>query len=239
MIKSKKRIIVPRCSECESFEKSMFCSLHFGDEKLLSDNKIYNQYHKGQIIFHEGYQPQGLFCIYSGKVKIHKMGADGREQIVRFATQSNIIGYRSLLSGEKYFASATAIEDTVVCYFPKNVFTEIISKSQPLALETIKLLARDLRTAEKMILDMAQKKVQERIAAALLMLKKCYGTDESTETINTTLTREEISNIVGTSTETCIRILSELNRRRVIKLIGKRIKIINLSMLMKIANLNE
>lgn len=239
MAKKIKKIEVPRCSDCEAFNVSMFCSTNTAEEVTLSDNKGHNIYKKGQVIFYEGHQPQNLFCIYSGKVKIFKLGDDGKEQIVRFAKKSDLIGYRALLSGENYFASASAIEETIVCSFPKNIIEELLDHNSKFSMQTIKLLSKDLRIAEQMILNMAQKHVRERIAEALLMLKEYYGTDSITGTINTTLTREEIANIAGTSTETCIRILSEFNRDRVIKLIGKRIKIASIPKLLHIANIPE
>ncbi|OFY86805.1 MAG: hypothetical protein A3F72_21195 [Bacteroidetes bacterium RIFCSPLOWO2_12_FULL_35_15] len=239
MAKKIKKIEVPRCSDCEAFNVSMFCSTNSAEEASLSDNKVHNIYKKGQVIFYEGHQPQNLFCIYSGKVKIFKLGDDGKEQIVRFAKKSDLIGYRALLSGENYFASASAIEETIVCSFPKNIIEELLDHNSKFSMQTIKLLSKDLRIAEQMILNMAQKHVRERIAEALLMLKEYYGTDSITGTINTTLTREEIANIAGTSTETCIRILSEFNRDRVIKLIGKRIKIASIPKLLHIANITE
>ena len=120
MAKKIKKIEVPRCSDCEALNVSMFCSLNNAEETTLSDNKVHGVFKKGQVIFFEGHQPQNLFCIYSGKVKIFKLGDDGKEQIVRFAKSSDLIGYRALLSGENYFASATAMEETIVCCSPKT-----------------------------------------------------------------------------------------------------------------------
>lgn len=236
---AKKKINVPHCSACDSFKSSMFCSLNNAEEIKLSDNKVHNLYKKGQIVFYEGQQSRNLFCVFSGKLKIFKLGDDGKEQIVRFAKKGDIIGYRALLSGEKYFASASVIDDAVICCLPKNSIEELLNNNPKFAIQTIKLLARDLRIAEKIILNMAQKPVRERIAEALLMLKDYYGIDGIAETINTTLTREEIANIAGTSTETCIRILSEFNSDGVIKIIGKSIKVTNVVQLLKIAKMNE
>lgn len=233
------KINVPHCSQCDSFNSSMFCSLNNVEELNLSDNKVHNLYKKGQIIFFEGQQSRNLFCIFSGKVKIFKLGDDGKEQIVRFAKKGDVIGYRALLAGEKYFASAAVMEDAMICSFPKITIDELLNCNSKFAIQTIKLLSKDLRIAEQIILNMAQKPVRERIAEALIMLKQYYGIDEITETINTTLTREEIANIAGTSTETCIRILSEFNSDHIIKIIGKSIKITNVHKLLQIGNVNE
>lgn len=239
MAKKTNKINVPHCCHCDSFNSSMFCSLNIVEELNLSDNKVHNLYKKGQIVFFEGQQSRNLFCVFSGKVKIFKLGDDGKEQIVRFAKKGDVIGYRALLGGEKYFASASAMEDSMICSFPKFTIDELLNCNSKFAIQTIKLLSKDLRIAEQIILNMAQKPVRERIAEALIMLKQYYGIDDISETINTTLTREEIANIAGTSTETCIRILSEFNSDHIIKIIGKSIKITNIQKLLQIANFKE
>ena len=239
MIRNIKKVNVPHCAECDAFNSSMFCSLNRTEQTNISDHKVYNLFRKGQIVFYEGQQSKNLFCIFSGKVKIFKLGDDGKEQIVRFARKGDIIGYRALLGGGQYFASASVIEDAVICWFPKHVIEELLYSNPKFARQTINLLSKDLRIAEQIILNMAQKPVRNRIAEVLLMLKEYYGIDDISETINAALSREEIANFAGTSTETCIRILSEFNSDGVIKIVGRSIKIINTPKLLQIANVTE
>ena len=228
----------PNCENCTERGRSIFCDLHATDLNKLSEHKAYNTYKKGQSIFLEGNQPQGLFCIYSGKVKIHKFGDDGKEQIVRFARKGNVLGYRALLSGGAYFATATALEETTVCFFPKAIYMQVLLANPDLCLQTIKLLASDLKMAEHLMTNMAQKHVRERIAEALILLIEYYGLEDDNVTINTILTREDIGNMVGTTTETSIRVLSDFNKEKIIRLAGKRIGILNLEQLEKVANVS-
>src|SRR3974390_3257678 len=100
MKKTTTKIEVPPCEKCENLASSIFCSLGRSEISTLSDAKSFNLYRKGQVIFYEGNQPQGIYCLNSGKVKIHKLGDDGKEQIVRLAKKGSIIGYRALLSGD-------------------------------------------------------------------------------------------------------------------------------------------
>ena len=229
----------PKCEKCNTISKSVFCTLTKNEISDLSGNKSYNVYKKHQVIFYEGNQPQGLYCISSGKVKIHKLGDDGKEQIVRLAKDGSIIGYRSLLSNENYYATATAIEDTVVCFFPKAVYLNLLASNSNFSMRTIQMLSNDLKVAEQMITNMAQKHVRERMAETLLLLKEFFGTEEDKATINTILTREDIGSIAGTTTETSIRVLSDFNKNKIIKLNGKKIKILNHKELVRIANLPE
>lgn len=230
---------VTSCDKCESASKSIFCVLSRTELTDLSASKSHISYRKGQLIFYEGNHPQGLYCIYSGKVKIHKLGHDGKDQILRLAKKGNVIGYRALLSDDNYHASATAIEDSQICFFPKTAYQNQILSNQMLSMQIIKLLSCDLKTAEQKAMNMVQKQVRERIIETLLMLKDFFGVESDNATINTVLTRVSIGNIAGTTTETTIRVLSELHKNNLIDLVGKKIKILNQKELVQMVHLGE
>lgn len=227
------------CDKCESARDSIFCVLNKEELSELSTVKSYISYKKGQMIFYEGNHPQGLYCIFSGKVRIHKLGHDGKEQILRLAKKGGVIGYRALLSNDTYHASATAIEDSLICFFPKGAYQSHIISNPALSMQIIKLLSSDLKSAEQKAMNMVQKQVRERMAETLLMLRDFFGVENDNITINTVLTRESIGNIAGTTTETTIRILSEFNKRKLIGFAGKRISILQPKELLRITNLTD
>jgi len=214
---------IPSCSECDIEGNGILCALSNDSKDFLSERKGDNFYKKGQAIFYEGNHANGLFCIYDGKVKLSKLGDDGKEQIVRFAKTSDILGYRSLLSDEPYHATATAMEDCHVCLLSKDKFMQLMEKDPKLSLSVVQLLSKDLRGAEQLLIDIAQKSVKERIAEALLLLKNTFGYLEDGKTIGASMTRSEIADIAGTTTETTIRTLAQLSKDGLIELKGKKI----------------
>lgn len=224
------------CETCKIRGKCIYSSLESCHLQEVSDNKNINFYKKGSIIFHEHNYPLGMYGIYQGKVKIYKTAETGREHILSLGREGDVLGYRSLISGEKYEISAMAIEDSQVCFVSKNMFMDILRQSNNLTAAMMKLLSEDLRAAEDKIADMAQKTVKERTAETVLMLAHYYGYEEDDRTISISLTREEIANLVGTATESLIRTLSEFKKNKVIDLKGKRIIILNPDLLEKIAN---
>nr|MBP6660142.1 Crp/Fnr family transcriptional regulator [Chitinophagales bacterium] len=161
---------------------------------------------------------------------------EGKEQIVRMAKPGDIIGYKALLSGDRYSATAAALEDCNVCFIPREIFLVILQKDASLSFEMMKLLSNELKRAEEKITHLAQKPVRERVAETILFLKETYGLDTENQ-INVALSREEIANLVGTATETAIRLLSEFNKDHIIELNGKKIKILDQNKLVKTANL--
>ena len=103
----------------------------------------------------------------------------------------------------------------------------------------MQLLSNDLKKAEIQLTHLAQKPVRERMAEAILFIKETYGFEKDEKTIDAVFSREDIANIVGTATETAIRLLSEFNKDGVIHLTGKKIEILNLQKLIKIANIDD
>lgn len=227
------------CETCGSRHKSIFCHLEMEELALFTASKSCMSFKKGQIIFNEGGHPLGIFCVNNGKVKVAHTGQDGKEQIIRLAKEGDVLGYRAMLSAERYNASAVALDDTDVCFIPRDTFFNVLKSSHNLSLEVIRLLATELRKAENAMTDLAQKPVRERTAEALLFLKATYGFEEDGATINVILSREDIANLVGTATETAIRLLSEFKSDKIVEFIGKKIKILDIKKLVKTANIDN
>lgn len=227
------------CANCKKRGDSVFCCMDGEALDEISDSKTCSVYRKGQVLFNEGGHPFGVYCVNKGKIKIAIIGEEGKEQIVRLAKDGDIIGYRSMIAGERYNATASALEDSQVCFIPKDVFLGSLKKSSSLSMEIMKLLSNQLKDAEIKLTHLAQKPVRERLAETLLFLKETYGFEPGTDILSVQLSREEIANLVGTATETAIRLLSELNKEKIIELIGKKIRIINQKLLIRTANLND
>lgn len=235
---NKSSVEIPECTDCTN-KNSVFCCLSYDDKALLTTNKGGNFFKKGQVIFYEGNYPHGLYCIYKGKVKISKLGEEGKEQIVRFAGNGDMLGYRAILSNESYQATATAMEDSYICHLSRDNFTKILKDNNNLSLEIIKLLSFDLKKSEQGLINISQKTVKERVAETLLILKEQFGFEKDEKTLSVVLTRREIGDISGVSTETTIRTLSDLSKEGIIDLNGKKIVITNLNELVKTANISD
>lgn len=225
------------CSECAYKINSFFCKAKEGALRELDKERTVSDYKKGETIFKEGQRPFGVFCLYSGKVKLSKMGDDGKEHIIRLVKPGDLFGYRSILGMDKYHASAIALEEASVCFIPKDQFLDLLIQDKELIFDIIKILSEDLKNAELQMTHMARKPVRERAAEAILFIKETYGLEEDGITINAIFSREDLANIVGTATETIIRLLSEFNREEMIQLQGKKIKILNEEKLYRIANI--
>lgn len=235
----KPKIEIPSCESCPSRKDSVFCNLFGNDLHELSANKGCQHFSKGQTIFFEGSRPTGVYCIYSGKVKIFKNRGNGKLQVVRLAKKGDILGYRSLLSGEEYSASAKVLEDTLVCYVPKQYLLQLLKSNSDFSLKMMELFAHELQSAEEKITSMATKPVRERLAETLLLLKDFYGLKSDKQTLDVNLTRDDLASIAGTSMETVVRLLSDFKDEKVLALNNKQIKVLDSKKLFQIAHLYD
>jgi CRP/FNR family transcriptional regulator len=227
------------CQACEQRFTSVFCKAKQEFITEINEQKVCNVYKKGQTLFNEGSYPFGVYCINQGKVKLSHQGDDGKEQIIRLLRGGDVLGYRALLSGERYSATAVVLEDTQVCFIPKELFINVLKNDAGLAFEMMKLLSDELHKAEVKLTHLAQKPIRERLAETLLFIKETYGFEEDGITLNVRLSREEIANLVGTATESTIRLLSEFKKDGMVDLEGKKIKILHQKELIKTANLQD
>ncbi len=234
-----KKIEIPACSSCQTRVYSIFSDVKEAEMSALNANKCGNIYKKGQVIYYEGNKPLGVFCVNKGKVKIYKMNADGKEQILRLAKDGDVIGFASLIGGEPYSSSASVLEDATICYVPRNVFLNLIQSNSGLSLKVIEALSHDATRAESRLTNTSYNTVRERLAETLLVLKEFGGFEADNATLKTTLSREDLANMVGTATETVIRLLSEFNKEKIILLEGHKIKILNQAILLQTANIGD
>lgn len=228
-------IHIPLCDKCSLESGSIFKHLTPEEMEILNFEKDFRQYKRGDILYQEGNRISGFFCINSGIIKVFKTGFDGKEQIIRFAKPGDIIAYRSVLSNELACTSAKVIEDCHVCFIPSEILIQFIKSNSTFSLELLKLACHELGEANSFITDIAQKTVRERLAEILLLLVHEFGLDDE-QYLNISLTREELANIVGTATESVIRLLSEFKSDKLVELNGRKIRILNKKGLEKISN---
>lgn len=227
---------VINCSACKARFNSIFKELKGEALHELEELKSCKHFHKGEVIFSEGSFPRGLFCVQSGKIKLSQIGADGKEQIVHLANDGDIMGYRAILGEDTYSCSAMALEDSKVCFIPKIQFNSLLENNSKLTLQIVHLLSDELKEAERKITNTAQQPVKNRIAQSLISLIKNYGFEQDQMTINVSIKREELANLAGTTRETATRLLYDLQEQKAIELVGKKIKILNESLLVSISN---
>ncbi len=227
------------CSSCPAWDQTLFATLSHSERDNVINGARCRQYVRGEIIYFAESRPTGVYCVRTGKVKVYKAGADGREQITHMARPGDMLGYRSLIGGDTYSDYATPIETSLICHVPGSVVFSLLSTSPTFSTAIMRLLSMELKQAENRIVELAQKSVRQRLAEALVMLANTYGVAGDGHTLNVTLTRTEIANFVGTATESVSRLLSAMREEGVIDVDGRRIVIVDPQALTEIAEVRD
>lgn len=225
------RGITTDCTTC--INTNCFIKKHLHLEKMQDFvlEKTNFSCKKGQQFMIEGAPMQGLYFIYKGKAKVLKTGIYGKEQIVRLTTDGDTIGFRGFGTSNRYLIAASAIEDIVLCNFSNEVMQGILKSIPEFTYDMMLFYAEELNKSENKVKKIAQMNVRERVIDTLLYLLKKFGQTNSLIDIN--LSRKEIADYAGTTDEQVTRIFSSLKKEGLIKIIGKRIGILEVEKMQK------
>jgi CRP-like cAMP-binding protein len=195
-------------------------------------------YAKGELIFQEGEPAFGLYVICEGKVKLAKHSPHGKKQILKLLGPRELLGEKTMFDREVYTAYAQTLERTRVHFFQREGFLEFLQKYPGVALKIIEKLSREIKGFQDKLMETSYEGSQERLARLLLLMAKEYGTqDEKGLDIGIELSRQELAELAGISTETAIRTLSRFKERGFVELGGHKIYIVNREELGKLAEM--
>ncbi|MEY3599584.1 MAG: hypothetical protein RLZZ463_361 [Bacteroidota bacterium] len=223
-----------KCEQCIVRQFNSLRAMTHEQLKMVSDNKTSKFIKKGEPIFQEGEHLTGIYCVRSGVSKLSKRTPNGRTQIVKLASQGELLGQRSVIAHEPANLTAEALDDMEVCFVSKDHILSALQNNAEFAVEVLRHMAHDLKQADEVVVHMSQKTVKQRLAATFLYLHHTFGPDQEGY-LKLTLSREDIADIVGTATESAIRMISELKKEGLIQTQGKKIKVSDVGGLTKMA----
>lgn len=221
---SEVRNIVSRGCTCEDCQlKDLFFS-HVREDELtdICDIKIERSFQKGEVIIKEGDPIREFMYMKEGLVKLSKSTIDEKDQILSFSKPFDFVNLLSIFSSEKYLYSVTAVEDTTVCVLDLNT---VKRHGQNNAMFTMDLMKNMSEATDKIILEnleIKRKHLKGRVAHVLLYFSDyIYESDE----FELPISRREIAEYIGMTTENVIRTLSEFRKDKIIRIFGKDIMI--------------
>ncbi|GEL11628.1 cAMP-binding domain of CRP or a regulatory subunit of cAMP-dependent protein kinases [Flavobacterium glycines] len=223
-----------KCEQCIVREFSSLKALNKEELVKLAECKTSRLVKKGEVIFEEGENVNGIFCVKDGVCKLTKLSQNGKDHIVKLVTKGELLGQRSMISEEPVNLSAVALEDMQVCFIPKSEIMGFFDKNNQFSMNVMRTICGDLKESDDHVVNMAQKTVKQRLAETLIYLQDTFGKNED-DSLKIQLTRDELASMIGTATESCIRLLSDFNKLGLIELKAKKITLKNIPQLKKMA----
>lgn len=213
----------------------MWNALQPEEKRIVTDNFTISTYKKNQVVYAENENPEFLWCLLKGKVKMYKNGIGDRVQILRLYSPVQYFGYRAYFASEKYVSAVAAVEESIIGCIPMKVVEKLIRGNIELAMFFIHELSRNLGGSDTKIVNLTQKHIRGRLADALLLLRDNYGYEDDDATIKIYMSREDLASLSNMTTANAIRTLSTFVNEHLILVDGRKIKIIDESQLRKIS----
>ena len=229
----------PNCLTCNV--RDCVLMKHCERELLATVQPFKHQYQfkKGENIFHEGDPVRGIHFIQSGVVKQELNGSKGRPFILKLGNHGQPMGHRSILNGESQPYTATAVEDSRVCFVELDFFRNLIRKSESMRTELDRIYLREISLAESRLLSVAHQSVREKIASVLLHMAEVYNYQDEGSGIKVQVDRQEMADMAGTTKEQVSKILAQFTKEKVIRFRAKHFKYLDIPRLKKIVEKDE
>ena len=206
------------CRLCAARQLSVCNVLAEDGLKKLSDLSDHQVFAPGETLVREGDPATNLFNITDGAVRVYKLLPDGRRQIVGFLFAGDFLG---LATGDRYAFSAESLSNGTACRFQKKAYRRLLTEEPGLEAALLDRASRELQAAHNQMLLLGRKTAVERLASFLIDLSlrdRRAGGDG--KVIHLPMTRAEIADYLGLTTETVSRVTSRLKTRGVIRLLS-------------------
>ncbi|MDE7495372.1 MAG: Crp/Fnr family transcriptional regulator [Muribaculaceae bacterium] len=197
------------------------------EKHLVADNFSIQKFRKNQIIYAEHEEPEYLWCLLKGKVKMYKSGIGDRVQILRLYRPVQYFGYRAYFAHENYVSSAAAFEPSELGCIHMEIVERLIHGNNDLAMFFIHELSKNLGGSDTKIVNLTQKHIRGRLAESLLLLADNYGYENDAVTLNIFMSREDLANLSNMTTANAIRTLTSFADEHLIVVDGRKITILD------------
>lgn len=197
----------------------------YDELKDLEKNSKTRTFKKKDIIYRQGDFASYAYKIIKGKIKTYQINKDGKEFIIDILKDGDFLGENALIQDTDRTEFAQALDETELSLIPRKDFQDLIFQNREVSAQFIKMLSQNLLTKEHNLMEMAYDTVRKRTADSLMKLYNTYETKGNK--VSFEVTRADLASMVGTATESVIRILSEFKKDGYIKIDGGNIQIEN------------
>lgn len=224
----------PKCETCTNLNCLIRKHVNHTLIEQFLKKKFTIKCKKGQCFVIEGLPIQDVYFVYQGSMKVTTTNEQNESRLIGFVGQGEIIGRVGLDEEPYYLIGTTALEESLLCGFSLEVFSEMLMQIPALMKELIGFYSKELKKSQIYSTQVTKQSTKNRIIQVLIDISHKFG--QESEILNVSLTRKELAQLAGTSEDKVIRVLSDLKREGLIHTKGKKIGVLNLYQLQESLN---
>lgn len=200
----------------------IFVGLPLRDIEAIASFVILKHFDKGDYLFHEGDRSEGFYVVQKGAIKVHRVSAAGKEQVIHVFQPIESLAEATLATEGGYPADAVATEPSVILLVPKVEFTELLRHRPELGLRMLGSISQHLRVLVGLLDDLSLKDTETRVANWLL--KRCpKPLRDGAVVIDLDRTKRVLAAELGASSETLSRTLAKFRDQNLLHVAGRKI----------------
>jgi len=205
---------------------AMFSALEDADLRILAERAVEIKLGRGELLFMEGDEARGLYCIVEGSVRAFRESLEGREQVIHVETAGATIAEVPVFDEGKYPSTVAGDEDSVLLFIDRRDVRRLCLEHPQIALAGLRLLAGRLRKCAALVEDLSLHEVDQRLAKFLAGEARARGTRAGAEIVlEMPLTNQQVAARIGSVREVVSRALARLQKNGLIIVDGRQITI--------------
>lgn len=218
-----KKLNLVSCRHCPKRHNTEWCQLT--DDELTEFDYALNSriYHPGEVLYHQGDEPHGLFCIHDGLIGERRVDSEGNSLLVRLSHPATTLGYREFLTKTPYSNTAEVLRESRICYINKAAVSSVLKSNPSLSQQFLKRSLTDLQKTEDNYVVAMNASVRDRLLHLLLVLYERYGSikEDGGYALEIPIARNDLASLIGTGPETISRTIRRLQKEKLVTFDGR------------------
>ncbi len=212
-----------KCIDCPSRKNTEWKDLDQTELNLIDQFKRVSDRDPGEIIYHQGDQCEGVYCIQSGLVGIRQLDSEGNEALLRLCKPGDTIGYRALLSNSEHTHFAEILAPSHVCFIDRSIVTDLLTKNPLIGERFLVRTIKELEEVEESFVRSRNLKVRTRLLHCLMVLFDQYGSgdNEAGYVLKIPISRKDLASLIGVAPESISRTISHLEEDNLVHFKGR------------------
>lgn len=218
------------CANCHRRMETEWADLGARDLDLLGAAKHSRIYEAGELLYQQGEECQGVFCVRDGLVGDRRIDADGNSVLVRLNYGATTLGYQEFLTKTDYRNTAEVLQDSYVCFIHRSVVSQLLNHNSKLGERFLRRSIRDSQKLEDSYVVAMNASIRSRLLHVLLVLYERNGSVDASQrhVLEIPIARADLASLIGTGPETISRTIRKLQQDQLVEFDGRTAFIRNL-----------